>query len=369
VSPLASNEQQIPTFAQADAGAVRVEVPGSAPWSYEVVVGAGVLAELPRRLASLGRWHRVALIADETVARLHAPAVLERLAGAGQTAELFTFPAGEAEKTRERWAELSDAMLAAGLGRDAVVLALGGGVTGDLAGFVAATYMRGLPVVQLPTTLLAMIDSSVGGKTGVDTAAGKNLIGAFHPPRLVLADTATLRTLPPEHLRAGLAEALKHAAIADVEYGAWIDRHAASLLAGDAPALTHLITRSVEIKAGFVAADEREAGPRKLLNFGHTLGHAVEALSGYRLLHGEAVAIGMALEAELGERLGVTAPGTAARLKEMLLTLELPISLPEGMRYDDVVAATRTDKKARAGHVEYALLERFGTGVWGVRGE
>ena len=231
---------------------------------------------------------------------------------------------------------------------------------GDLGGFVAATYMRGLPLVQVPTTLLAMIDSSVGGKTGVDTPAGKNLLGCFHQPQVVLADADLLQTLPDAHIRAGLAEAVKHGAIADPEYLDWIESAAGELLAGDPEALTRLIGRSVEIKAEVVNRDELEAGPRKMLNFGHTVGHAVEALSGYALLHGEAVAIGMVEEARIGERIGVTAAGTAARLRRVLSRLGLPTSLPLEMGVDEVVAWTRADKKAREGRVEYALIESIG---------
>jgi 3-dehydroquinate synthase len=291
------------------------------------------------------------------------------------TVDLLSFPAGEAHKTRAEWALLSDGMFAGGVGRDAAVLALGGGVTGDLAGFVAATYMRGIPLVQLPTTLLAMIDSSVGGKTGVDTPAGKNLVGAFLQPAVVAADTATLHTLPAAEIRAGLAEAIKHGAIADAAYFEAIAADLPALAALEPAALQRLIVRSVEIKAEVVGRDEKESGPRKMLNFGHTLGHAVEALSGYRLLHGEAVAIGMVLEARLGEAMGVTEVGTADRITEVLSAAGLPTRLPERMSAAAVLAATRTDKKARRGRVEYALIERIGAasaggdGTWGWAGE
>ena len=239
------------------------------------------------------------MVADRTVAELHGPRVRDGFAAAGLRASLFDFPAGEAHKTRESWAELTDAMLAAGLGRDAAVLALGGGVTGDLAGFVAATYMRGVPLVQLPTSLLAMIDSSVGGKTGVDTPAGKNLVGAFHPAAAGggrhggAAHAARRRSCAR-----GWRRRIKHGAIADAGYLEWIEPSARADPRGwSRRASSTLILRSVEIKAAVVARDEREAGPRKTLNFGHTIGHAVEALSGFRLLHGEAVAIGMVVEA------------------------------------------------------------------------
>jgi 3-dehydroquinate synthase len=220
--------------------------------------------------------------------------------------------------------------------------------------------MRGLPWVQVPTTLLAMVDASVGGKTAVDTPSGKNLVGAFHPPRAVLADPETLRTLPAAQLRAGLAEAVKHGAIADAEHFAWIHGAAERLLGADTEMMTELVARSVEIKAEVVSRDEREAGPRKALNFGHTVGHAVEAASGFRLLHGEAVAVGMVAEARVGERLGVSPPGTAERLRDLLARLGLPTSLPPEITPAEVMGWTRADKKARAGRAEYVLLTRIG---------
>lgn len=346
---------------------VPVRVPPGPAADYEVRVGAGVWAELPALLRERCPAHRYALIADDRVAALYGERILGLLGGAGLRADLLAFPAGEASKSRERWGALSDAMLAAGLGRDAAVLALGGGVAGDLAGFVAATYMRGLPVVQLPTSLLAMIDSSVGGKTGIDTPAGKNLLGAFHPPRLVLADVDALRTLPAAELRAGLAEAIKHGAIADAAYLERIEASLDAVLAAEPAATVPLIGRSVEIKADVVARDEREAGPRKTLNFGHTLGHAVEAASQFRLLHGEAVAIGMVAEARLGERIGVSAGGTARRLQGVLRRAGLPVEIPPDLDRNRILTLTRADKKARGGAVEYALVRRIGKAGWGDR--
>lgn len=327
---------------------------------YDVLVGEGLLRGLPRLLEAACPAHRYALISDQRVADLHAASVENTLRAAGLRVDTFTFPAGEASKTRETWARISDEMFAAGMGRDAAVLALGGGVTGDLAGFVSATFMRGLPLVQIPTSLLAMIDSSVGGKTGVDTPAGKNLVGAFLQPTLVVADTAVLRTLPERELRAGLVEAVKHGAIADEEYYEAIGRQLDDLLRVDVTAITSLIARSVEIKARVVGLDEREGGQRKMLNFGHTVGHAVEALSGYRLLHGEAISIGMVAEAALGEALGITTPGTADVLRGLLGRMEMPVAPPGEMLAAAIVAHTRSDKKARAGRVEYSLIERVG---------
>ena len=338
---------------------VRIDIARHAE-GYDIRIDGGLLARLPELLRVRARAHRYVVIADDRVAALYGGEVVERLNGAGLAAELLTFPAGEANKNRASWARLSDEMFALGCGRDTVVLALGGGVTGDLAGFVAGTFMRGVPLVQLPTSLLAMIDSSVGGKTGVDTPAGKNLIGVFLQPRLVAADTDVLATLPPEELRAGLVEAVKHGAIADAEYFSFIERELDAILALRRDAVEWLVTRSVQIKADVVARDEKEGGPRKTLNFGHTIGHAVEALSGFELLHGEAIAVGMVYEAAVGERLGITREGTAERLRALLDRMRMPTTIPATMPIDEVVAATRSDKKAREGRVEYSLIEEIG---------
>lgn len=328
--------------------------------TYTVTIGSGALARIGELVESAARAHRYAVVSDRTVAPLYAQRVAHAL---GPAAELFTVEPGEQAKTRESWASLTDAMLGADFGRDTTIVAVGGGVVGDLAGFVAATFMRGVTLVQVPTTLLAMVDASVGGKVGVDTPAGKNLVGAFHPPAAVIADPVTLRTLPLAHRRAGLAEVLKHGIVADKCYfeeavgrmGTLLDEGADAELA-----LADTIARSVEIKAKVVGADEREAGVRKVLNFGHTIAHALEMLSGFAMLHGEAVAIGMVAEAALGERLGVTEPGTSGRVAQGVLAAGLPALLPPGMGPQEVVAATRADKKARGGMVEYALPRRIG---------
>jgi 3-dehydroquinate synthase len=272
-------------------------------------------------------------------------------------------PAGESNKTREVWARLTDDMLAKGYGRDSAVIALGGGVVGDLAGFVAATFMRGIPVIQVPTTLLAMIDASIGGKTAVDTPAGKNLVGAFHPPAAVIIDPQVLTTLPLRELRAGFAEAFKHGVIADEPYLNDVANSASGLLSADGQkgdSMLSLIVRSVEIKADVVSRDEREGGLRQILNFGHTIGHAVELVSGYSLLHGEAVAIGMALESELAEQIGLAQTGTAARVSSALKSAGLPTALPSGSDGEAVIEAMRSDKKGRSGRTRFALPLRIG---------
>ena len=352
-----------------------------ATWSrtitgYVVTVAEGALGRLGQLAASSTPAHRYVIITDDTVRALYAEQAAIQLGDKGGT--LLSIPPGEANKTRESWSRLTDEMLAAGHGRDSAIVALGGGVVGDLAGFVAATYMRGIPFVQVPTTLLAMIDASVGGKTGVDTPAGKNLVGAFHRPAAVIVDPLVLRTLPPRELRAGLAEAIKHGAIADGRYFDWIRRSLPALIRSDGPPggvdrrndsvpeqndsslMVDLITRSIEIKARVVERDEREGGIRRILNFGHTLGHAVEALSGYRLLHGEAISIGMALEAELAERAGIAERGTASTLRQVLSAAGLPTERPQAILPGRVVEAARSDKKARGGMIELSLPSEIG---------
>src|SRR5689334_10083159 len=343
---------------------VEVELP-----TYRVLIARGALAEVGRIAASTTGAHRYAIVSDESVAPLYAGRIRAAL-GEGRT-RLYTVPAGEEHKTMANWTTLTDSMLADGFGPATAVVALDGGVVGDLAGFVAATYMRGVPYIQVPTTLLAMIDASIGGKTGVDTPAGKNLVGAFHQPAAVIADPDVLRTLPQEHLRAGLAEAIKHGVIADAAYFADVVDAAPEIVAGNrsaAGALERVVVRSVSIKADVVKRDEREGGVRKTLNFGHTIGHAIELRSDYRMLHGEAVAVGMVLEIRVAERLGIAEPGTSDRVREAIERAGLPSARPANQTPDQSLAATRGDKKAREGVVEYALPARIGAMAGAERG-
>jgi 3-dehydroquinate synthase len=278
--------------------------------------------------------------------------------------EVLTIPPGESNKTRETWSRLTDQLLAKGYGRDTTIIALGGGVVGDLAGFVAATFMRGIPVVQVPTTLVAMVDAAIGGKTAVDTPAGKNLVGAFHSPATVLIDPHLLATLPLREMRAGFAEVVKYGVIADGPYLRVVADVVQKVLSapgelmGDS--MLSLIVRSVEIKAEIVSRDQREDGLRKVLNFGHTIGHAVELVSGFSLLHGEAVAIGMALESRLAERIRLAQIGTAETVSSALRAAGLPIALPAGFERDVVIEAMRSDKKGRLGKTRFALPLRIG---------
>jgi 3-dehydroquinate synthase len=287
---------------------------------------------------------------------------MRSLKDAGLRARRFDVPDGERTKSLTQAGRLYDALLDAGADRGSAIVALGGGVVGDLAGFVAATLLRGIPVVQVPTSLLAMVDSSVGGKTGVNVKRGKNLVGAFHQPRLVWIDAATLATLPPRQLRAGLAEVVKHAAIRDAGLFARLEAEAESLGEVAEPARwVPILARNCAIKAAVVEADEREAGVRMLLNFGHTLGHAVEALARYRgVLHGEAVAMGMAYAARHSERLGLAEAGTAARLVALLERLGLPTALPPHPR-KAYLEALAVDKKKRDSRIHFVALRAIGS--------
>lgn len=342
-----------------------VEVSGGA--SYEIAIGPALLSD-GARLARHVRGRHALLVSDSNVAPLYAERVETglRFARPGVSLARFVIPAGEQEKTLGRFSEALDALAALGATRDATVIALGGGVVGDLAGFVAACWMRGVDLLQLPTTLLAMVDSAVGGKTGVDLPAGKNLVGAFHPPRGVIADTSTLSTLPERELRAGLAEVIKYGAIFDASFLDWLDAHAGALLAREDATLTEAIARSCQFKADVVARDLYEHGDRAMLNFGHTFGHAIEAEQGYTgtsgdgLNHGEAVAVGMVLAARLSAALGRAPDADAERLRALLVKFGLPTSIPAGLDANALLDRMRLDKKADAAGLRFILWDRAG---------
>ena len=305
---------------------------------------------------------------DANVAALHLPALLDGLAQAGITAQQIVVPPGEASKSMASYGRVVDGLLDAGVERRTTVVALGGGVIGDLAGFAAATTLRGLPFVQVPTTLLAQVDSSVGGKTGINTSHGKNLVGAFHQPRLVLADTGTLGTLNGRELRAGYAEVVKAGLIGDASFFEWCEEHGAALAHGDRNIQAEAILRACAFKAAVVGDDEREERPadgRALLNLGHTFGHALEAEVGYggALLHGEAVAIGLGLAFRLSAQLGLCAPGDAARVADHLAAVGLPNEigmLNRRFSATRLVAHMRRDKKMRDGALHFVLAHGIG---------
>lgn len=325
---------------------------------YPVYVATGALGRLEVLVGEHAGQSRVVMIAD---AGVHALLQGGRLGREPWVGAALLFPPGEQSKTREHWSRLTDALLADGYGRDSAIIAFGGGVAGDLAGFVAATYMRGVPYFQVPTSLLAMLDASVGGKTAVDTPQGKNLIGAFHPPVAVVADPRVLATLPDRDYRGGMAEAVKHGLIADPAYFAWMERETEALLRRDEAALTRLVRGSVEIKAGVVGSDERESGQRAILNAGHTVAHALEQVSGYAIPHGEAVALGLVAECALAETLGIAAAGLTSRVSALLTSFGLPSRLAQPVATDRLMDAMAVDKKNRSGRVRFALPRALGT--------
>ena len=299
------------------------------------------------------------MVSNTTVAPLYLDRVARGLDGL--TWASFLLDDGEAHKNFANVGRALEALAQLGATRDACVIALGGGVVGDLAGFAAACWMRGIDFIQMPTTLLAMVDSSVGGKTGVNLPAGKNLVGAFHQPRAVVADIDTLATLPVREYRAGLAEVVKGAAIGDEPFFAWLETHADALAARDDDAVTEAIARKLRYKAGVVARDETEQGERALLNLGHTFGHALETAGRYAtLLHGEGVAIGMLLAARLSERLGMSHADDTARLQRLLETVGLPVAIPPGMDAQQLLALMRLDKKNSAGTLRLILWRGIG---------
>ncbi|MFI5234130.1 MAG: 3-dehydroquinate synthase [Gemmatimonadales bacterium] len=322
---------------------------------YQVHIRSGLLAEAPALVREVLGDRPTVAVTDAGIVSLLSSFGLGALAMSP-----LLVPPGERAKTREQWALLTDQLLERGLGRDGALIAIGGGSIGDLTGFVAATYLRGIPFVQVPTTLLAMVDAAVGGKVGVDTDRGKNLVGAFHPPVLVLADPRALTSLPERDYLGGMAEALKHGLIADAEYFEWIVAHATELRQRNLATLEHLIRRSVEIKAAVVAADERESGRRAVLNAGHTVAHALEQLSTYSISHGEAVALGLLAECQMAETIGVARSGLTASLRSALTALGLPVRAATALPLDQVITAMRTDKKNRSGETRFALAAELG---------
>jgi 3-dehydroquinate synthase len=327
--------------------------------SYPIQIGEDLLANSPA-LLELASGRQVAIVTDQNVAALHEAPLRRSLEGAAATVVTVVLPGGEANKDWASLERIFDALLGARFDRNCLLVALGGGVVGDIAGFAAATYQRGVDFVQVPTTLLAQVDSSVGGKTAINHPLGKNMVGAFHQPRLVLADIGTLRTLPAREISAGLAEMIKHGAIADADHLAELERDMQALLRCDTSAMAAAIARSCEIKAEVVSGDEREAGRRAILNFGHTFGHAIEAGMGYgRWLHGEAVGTGMLMAADLSHRLSMLDAAACGRLREAVAAARLPLQAPNwpAERWLELMSV---DKKAEQGTPKFVLLEGLG---------
>jgi len=327
--------------------------------SYDIVIGSGLLDD-PAVFDGLPAAASALVVTNSTVAPLYGPRLRQTLAARYRQVHVVELPDGEAHKDWETLNRIFDALLSKGCDRRTVVFALGGGVVGDMAGFAAACYMRGVPFVQVPTTLLAQVDSSVGGKTAINHPLGKNMVGAFYQPLRVVADLATLSTLPARELAAGLAEVIKYGPIADDAFLRWIEQHLPDLLARDPIALKHAVKRSCEIKAAVVGVDERETGQRAILNFGHTFGHAIEAGLGYgEWLHGEAVGCGMVMAIDLSVRLGLVEAPYAQRLTALIRAAGLPVRAPRlgAQRYLDLM---RVDKKAEAGEIRFVVIESPG---------
>lgn len=350
---------------------IRVSLPGDATptsdRSYDIVIGAGAMDSIGAALRSAGA-RRAVVIADSAIVEPHAARVAAVLGAASIDAAVLAVPAGEASKSVAEAGRLWGELARLAVDRGTHIVAVGGGVVGDLAGFVAATFVRGLPVWQVPTTLVAQVDSAIGGKTGINLTAGKNLVGAFWQPRGVFADIDALATLPRREFTSGLAEVVKYGMILDAEFFHWLEAHATRILARDATALVHVVERSAALKAHVVERDEHErTGLRAVLNYGHTFGHAFETAAGYgTLLHGEAVAIGMAAAAQLAESLGRIGPDIVSRQQQLLTALELPATvaaygqLAKPATADELLAIMARDKKTLGGRLRFVLPSRIG---------
>jgi 3-dehydroquinate synthase len=334
--------------------------------SYSIAIGSQLLGD-PSTFASLPKATSAFVVSNTCVAPLYAQSLIKALQQRYPKVQLITLPDGEAFKTWEVLNQIFDALLSNGADRKAVLFALGGGVVGDMTGFAAACFMRGIAFVQVPTTLLAQVDSSVGGKTGINHPLGKNMVGAFYQPELVVCDLDTIKTLPERELSAGLAEIIKYGPIADLQFLEWIESHLDNLLAREVAALAHAVERSCQIKAMVVGQDERESGLRAILNFGHTFGHAIEAGMGYgKWLHGEAVGCGMVMAAHLSQRLGLVEMAFVKRLTALVRRAKLPVIGPvldpkdNAGRYLELM---RLDKKSEAGEIRFVLIDGPGTAI------
>jgi 3-dehydroquinate synthase len=337
---------------------VRVELGGR---SYPIYIGTGILADIGTRLREVSGASRVAIVTSTTVGRLYATGVESSLTRAGFEPVLIEIPDGEEHKNLATLARIYDRLIDAGLDRGGALVALGGGVVGDVGGFAAATFLRGITLVQVPTTLVAQVDASIGGKTAINHPAGKNLIGAFHQPRVVLTDVEVLGSLPRRELVAGLAEVIKSAIILDAELFAFLEAELPRVLRPDPEVLTRVVAGCCRLKAAVVGVDETESGYRAVLNFGHTVGHAIEAVTEYhRYLHGEAVAMGLVFAARLSEARGHCDRETSDRIRRLVEGAGLPVDVPADIDPHVLARVIETDKKARDGRVKFVCIERFG---------
>jgi 3-dehydroquinate synthase len=333
--------------------------------SYEIRIGSGIMAQAGLWLKALGYQGKAVIVTDTNVGKLYGGLLEKSLVESGFSVTILEVKAGEEQKTLETASSLYDRLSTSFAERSTLVLALGGGVIGDLAGFVASTYMRGVPYVQIPTSLLAMVDSSIGGKTAVDRGNMKNIIGAFYQPRMVIADVAALKTIPRVELSNGIAEAIKMAAISDVKFFRFLEGNMKKAMALDLDKLEEIVYQNARQKAAIVGKDEKESGRRVILNYGHTIGHAVEAVSGFTLKHGQAVAVGMVAENKIARRLGLLSDIEAARIKELLISAGLPVMPPAftPLEKEKVVEAMKHDKKVVNNKIRFVLLKAIGRPV------
>ena len=327
---------------------------------YPIFIGGEMLSQLETLLSASFPKQQLVIITDHHVRKIYGEALEQALFERGHRVLLLSFRAGERSKSAKTKAQLEEQMLQHRCGRDTLVLALGGGVVGDVAGFVAATYLRGVAYLQLPTTLLAMLDSSVGGKTGINTSHGKNLIGAYWQPSAVIADFSCLKTLPKKQFISGLIEAIKMFLTSEARHFYEVEENLDTLLAGKPQLLEQVMSAAVSIKMGVVERDEKESGERMILNFGHTIGHALEHVSHYKMMHGYAVALGILVEMKISELLGILSPEDYRSVRNFLERLKITPSLLKGINVSEVLAATKNDKKVRGGVARYVLLRRLG---------
>lgn len=328
--------------------------------SYGIDIGSGLLEKLGQIVRHVAPAKRAAIVSDETVARLHGLKTIGALEQVGYQVHLLTFPPGDASKCLTQAGKLYDALAKAGIERSNPIIALGGGVTGDLGGFLAATWLRGVPFIQVPTTLEADVDASVGGKVAINHASGKNMIGAFYQPRRVVIDVACLQTMDKRDLVAGLAESVKHGLIRDAEFFAWHEASTNEILAGNERTIAELIERNCRIKAAVVAADEKESHLRAILNFGHTFGHAVEAQMHYQWRHGECVSVGMMAACRIAERRGTIRSEEVQRIETLLQRLGLPTRIPGDIHVDVLLDWMKRDKKVKSGRIQFVLPRGIG---------
>jgi 3-dehydroquinate synthase len=328
--------------------------------SYEIYIGKEIIDRMGLLLTKHNWGRRYMIVTDSTVAALHGAGVEETLKGVGLNIDMIDFPAGEASKNIQTIQRICDQLIAKGADRTSALIALGGGVVGDIAGFAASIYMRGIPYIQVPTTLLAQVDSSIGGKTGIDLATGKNILGTFYQPKGVFIDLAFLKTLKPQELKNGLAEVVKYGIIDDPELFSALEVQADAITKQDADHLKEIVTRSCTIKKGIIEIDETEKGIRRILNFGHTVGHAIETESSYTIPHGDAVAMGMAAETILSERMGYLAAKDRERIIALIRTIGLPDRIPPALNPQGILTCMKGDKKKAGDALNIVLLKKLG---------